>query len=51
MNKKIKHILLDLLVILVFFILAEYVEIEAFSFSAGAVYVILLDIIDMWFRD
>ena len=50
MINKTKHTLLDLLVIVLFLILSKYIEMEAFSFCMGAIYVMMFDIIDMWFR-
>lgn len=43
MNKKT---LLELLVITIFLIISQFVEIEAFSFCIGAIYIMLFDVIE-----
>ena len=48
MNKKT---LLKLLVLIIFLIIIKFVEIEAFSFCIGAIYVMLFDVIERIIRD
>lgn len=43
MNKKT---LLELLVITIFLIISQFVEIEAFSFCMGSIYIMLFDVIN-----
>lgn len=45
MSKRIKITLLELLVIIIFCIMSDFVEMDVFSFSLGAIYIMLFDII------
>lgn len=46
MNKRIKTTLLELLVIIIFCIMSNFVEMDVFSFSLGAIYIMLFDVIE-----
>lgn len=51
MNKKLKITLLELLVITIFLIISKFVEIEAFSFCIGAIYIMTFDVINILYGD
>lgn len=51
MNKELKITLLELLVIIIFLIISKFVEIEAFSFCIGAIYIMVFDVINKWCGD
>ena len=40
-----------LLTFMAFLVVSKYVEMDAFSFSMGAIYVITLDLIDIFFKN
>lgn len=46
MNKKVKTILLELLVLVTFLIISNFIKIEAFSFCLGATYIMIFDVIN-----
>lgn len=46
MNKKLKIILLNLLVIVIYSIISNFIEIKTFSFCVGASFIMILNVID-----
>lgn len=46
MNKKVKTILLELLVLVTFLIISNFIKIEAFSFCLGSTYIMIFDVIN-----
>lgn len=46
MSKKTKTTLLELLVLVIFLIISNFIKIEAFSFCLGATYIMIFDIIN-----
>ena len=51
MNKNVKKFLLVLLVVVAFFIISNFIEIEPLSFCLGATYIMMLDIINIVMGD
>ena len=51
MNKKLKISLLELLVLVIFLIISNFIEIEVFSFCLGATYIMIFDIINIAIGD
>ena len=50
MNKRIKITLLELLVIAIFILISKFIKIDTFGFCMGAVYIMIFDVIENYFR-